>query len=79
MIKFTYNQWNIQILDQRPRNPYIQVNIFNPNDDGHSLISIFPVNKFGSIDDLEKIKNQILQDEINSLLEKAEVHFGSLN
>lgn len=63
-------------MDQRPKLSNIQVNIHNPNDNGHVLATIFKVDDFNLIEDIEEIKNIIIQDKIDSLIQKAERHFG---
>lgn len=37
MQMFEYKNLTIRLTDQRPKAPYIQVNIYNPDDAGHSL------------------------------------------
>lgn len=73
---FEDSGFTMRLTDQRPKSEIIQLNVYNPNDMGHSLH--FPISadsQFSS--NLQEVRYQISDNVLVEIVAKALKHFES--
>lgn len=83
MQTFDYKNFNIRLIDCRPRNEAIQLNIYNPNINGHSYCSFIKTeiqteDNAGTPSDLSIVFQTLIEsNQLDVLLENAKVCFSN--
>jgi hypothetical protein len=78
-IHFQYSGFTIRFIDLRPkRSENIQVNIYNPDNPGHSVLSMIPITSTTTTD-LEEFRLSLPDNVLAERVSSAVTYFARLN
>lgn len=73
-MNFEFNGFTVRILDLRPNQDAVQVNVYNPSDSTHCTAKSIQVNPAPSLDD---IKTALIDSgQLQTITDRAAVIFG---
>ena len=74
---FDFDSYRVRLIDQRPKVQAIQINIYNPADEGHSFASFVGTTE-ETPSDLTTVYNALVDENFMAeMLPKAETAFSS--
>lgn len=74
---FNFNSYRVRLIDQRPKQPAIQINIYNPVDEGHSFAAFVKADDDMSANLSEVYDGLVSSNVISQMLPKAEQAFAT--
>lgn len=83
MQTFDYKDFDVRLIDKRPSNEVIQLNIYNPNINGHSYCTFIQTeiqteDNAGTSSDLSTVFQTLIDSgQLDSLLQNAQICFSN--
>lgn len=73
-MNFEFNSFQVRILDLRPNQSAVQVNVYNPSDATHCTAKTIPVHITPTLDEIKT--GLIDSGQLQTIVDRAAVIFG---